>query len=101
MSLNRVASVDTLAAVPHHDSLDRRSSDASLRVRRLSFNPVPQDLDSAMLMPEDPYIETIGAFEVPQWKRLRKWSWRHCHDWEGTHGTKRSCPCYLLIHLTG
>ncbi|KAH6895120.1 hypothetical protein B0T10DRAFT_477102, partial [Thelonectria olida] len=96
MSLNRVASVDTLAAIPHHDvssSRDRRSSDASLRVRRLSFNPVPQDLDSAIMMPDDPYVETVGAFEVPQWKRLRKLSpfgywlhWLHWRHWRHDGG---------------
>lgn len=75
MSLNRVASLETLAVPPghSHDVRDRRVSDASLRVRRLSFNPVPQDWESVPLRPDDPYVDTVGAFEVPQWKRLRKW----------------------------
>lgn len=72
MSLNRVASLETLAVPPghSHDVRDRRVSDASLRVRRLSFNPVPQDWESVSLRPDDPYVDTVGAFEVPQWKRL-------------------------------
>ncbi|KAF7541993.1 hypothetical protein G7Z17_g11832 [Cylindrodendrum hubeiense] len=72
MSLNRVASLETLAVPPGHlhDARDRRASDASLRVRRLSFNPVPQDWETVPLRPDDPYVDTVGAFEVPQWKRL-------------------------------
>ncbi|KAK7416108.1 hypothetical protein QQX98_005436 [Neonectria punicea] len=72
MSLNRVASIETLAVPPgqSHDIRARRASDASLRVRRLSFNPVPQEWDSTSVRTDDRHVETVGAFEVPQWKRL-------------------------------
>ncbi|KAH7274648.1 major facilitator superfamily domain-containing protein [Fusarium solani] len=72
MSLNRVQSIETLSVPPghHHEGRDRRASDASLRVRRLTFNPVPQDYETASLRPDDQHAETVGAFEVPEWKRL-------------------------------
>ncbi|KAM0437421.1 hypothetical protein ACHAPT_001783 [Fusarium lateritium] len=72
MSLNRVQSIETLSVPPghHHEARDRRASDASLRVRRLTFNPVPQDYETASLRPDDQPAETVGAFEVPEWKRL-------------------------------
>ncbi|KAF4976921.1 hypothetical protein FZEAL_6456 [Fusarium zealandicum] len=73
MSLNRVQSIETLSVPPgslhHTDGRDRRASDASLRVRRLTFNPVPQDYETASLRPDEPHVETVGAFEVPEWKR--------------------------------
>jgi hypothetical protein len=75
MSLNRVQSIETLTAPPGHHhgaSIERRGSDASLRVRRLTFNPVPQDFETASLRPDEQPAETVGAFEVPSWKRLRK-----------------------------
>lgn len=69
MSLNRVASIETLAVLPGHiGPRDRRASDASLR--RLSFNPVPQEWESTTNQPEEHRVDTVGAFEVPQWKRL-------------------------------
>ncbi|RGP61918.1 hypothetical protein FLONG3_10386 [Fusarium longipes] len=72
MSLNRVQSIETLTAPPSHHgaSVERRGSDASLRVRRLTFNPVPQDYETASLRPDEQHAETVGAFEVPQWKRM-------------------------------
>ncbi|KAF4999522.1 hypothetical protein FGRMN_2391 [Fusarium graminum] len=71
MSLNRVQSIETLTAPPGRGaSIERRGSDASLRVRRLTFNPVPQDFETASLRPDEQPAETVGAFEVPQWKRL-------------------------------
>ncbi|KAF5020697.1 hypothetical protein F66182_7259 [Fusarium sp. NRRL 66182] len=74
MSLNRIQSIETLAPPPghvFHTPIDRRASDASeLRVKRLTFNPVPQDFETASLRPEEQHAETVGAFEVPQWKRL-------------------------------
>lgn len=73
MSLNRVQSIETLTAPPGHHgaaSIERRGSDASLRVRRLTFNPVPQDFETASLRPDEQPAETVGAFEVPSWKRL-------------------------------
>ncbi|KAF5009031.1 hypothetical protein FDECE_4718 [Fusarium decemcellulare] len=71
MSLNRVQSIETLSVPPghHHEARDRRASDASLRVRRLTFNPVPQDYETASLRPDEQHVETVGAFEVPEWKR--------------------------------
>lgn len=75
MSLNRVQSIETLTAPPGHGaSIERRGSDASLRVRRLTFNPVPQDFETASLRPDEQHAQTVGAFEVPQWKRLREFS---------------------------
>ncbi|GKU18920.1 unnamed protein product [Fusarium langsethiae] len=72
MSLNRVQSIETLTAPPGHHgaSIERRGSDASLRVRRLTFNPVPQDFETASFRPDEQPAETVGAFEVPSWKRL-------------------------------
>lgn len=87
MSLHRVASLETLTVAQsldaqlnpnvhsgqqddhgqHHDGRVRRASDASLRVRKLSFNPLPQEWDPAPLRPDEQ--KSIGAFEVPSWKR--------------------------------
>ncbi|KAF7559588.1 hypothetical protein G7046_g4554 [Stylonectria norvegica] len=77
MSLNRVASLETVvpAGFDHHrrDSSvarDRRGSDASVRVRRLTFNPLPQEWDSQSTSMEEPHAaETVGAYDVPPWKR--------------------------------
>src|SRR5687767_4825014 len=70
MSLNRVASIETLA--DHHA---RRGSDTSIRPRKLSFNPLPQEWDP--LQPNSkpghhqPEQGGVSAFDVPQWKRIR------------------------------
>lgn len=98
MSLNRVASIETLA--DHHV---RRSSDAGHRPRKLSFSPVPQPWDppqpplnkttsgqdhfyerrSSSPQPEQPVFDVdagpVSAFEVPQWKRIRKSRLMSCH----------------------
>ncbi|KAH7326745.1 major facilitator superfamily transporter [Stachybotrys elegans] len=80
MSLPRVASIETLAA----DHRVRRGSDASiashgsLRSRKLSFNPLPQDWDLHALQqgrdkPDDVLSQLaapVSAFEVPEWKRM-------------------------------
>lgn len=78
MSLNRVASIETLT--DHHV---RRGSDASYRPRRLSFSPMPQAWDPPQPLPSkttdhhdffqvpQPGIP-VSAFEVPQWKRIRR-----------------------------
>lgn len=76
MSLNRVGSIETLAALHTR----RRGSDASIQPRKLSFNPVPQDWalssdadprkDDAPTPPSRLYNEPVSAFEVPQWKRV-------------------------------
>jgi MFS family permease len=76
MSLHRVASIETLR--DHHI---RRGSDASLRPRKLSFNPLPQEWDPSQAKPDrsqgidlhqnqDRHKAARGAFEVPQWKRI-------------------------------
>lgn len=73
MSLNRVASIETLA--DHHA---RRGSDASIRPRKLSFNPLPQEWDPAIPDTKpghhQPEQGGISAFDVPQWKRIRMFS---------------------------
>lgn len=92
MSLNRVASIETLA--DHHV---RRGSDAGHRPRKLSFSPVPQSWDppqpslnkatngqdhfygnggDEQQQQQDQYHDDgspISAFEVPEWKRIRKY----------------------------
>ncbi|KAH8177714.1 major facilitator superfamily protein [Sarocladium implicatum] len=69
MSLNRVASIETLA--DHHA---RRGSDASIRPRKLSFNPLPQEWDpqlpDAKPGHHQPEQNGVSAFDVPQWKRI-------------------------------
>ena len=71
MSLNRVASIETLA-----DLRARRGSDASIRPRKLSFNPLPQEWDTSAtdVKPghHQPEQGGVSAFEVPQWKRIRE-----------------------------
>jgi hypothetical protein len=84
MSLNRVASIETLA-----DPLVRRDGEAHHRPRKLSFSPVPQDWvnpqprpNKTILQPgadtpshaQQPIEDTVSAFEVPEWKRIRKYS---------------------------
>ncbi|KAK3328975.1 major facilitator superfamily domain-containing protein [Apodospora peruviana] len=65
MSLNRVSSLETFAILPT-DQRSRRSSDASARARKLSFNPLPQSWDPPTLET----VQAVGAFEVPKWKRV-------------------------------
>ncbi|KAM7211238.1 Major facilitator superfamily domain containing protein [Rhypophila decipiens] len=67
MSLNRVSSLETFAIlqVPT-DQRSRRSSDASARARKLSFNPIPQEWDAPTL----DSVHAVGAFEVRKWKRV-------------------------------
>ena len=73
MSLNRVGSIETLA--DHHA---RRGSDASIRPRKLSFNPLPQEWDPQVpdTKPghQQPEQGGVSAFDVPQWKRIRMFS---------------------------
>ncbi|KAK5663269.1 hypothetical protein OQA88_3696 [Cercophora sp. LCS_1] len=66
MSLNRVSSLETFAIL-HTDQRSRRSSDASTRARKLSFNPIPQEWDP---IPTLDSVQAVGAFEVPKWKRM-------------------------------
>lgn len=78
MSLNRISSIETLT--DHHV---RRSSDAGLRPRRLSFSPMPQAWDPPQPLPskttdhhdfysEGQGVTPVSAFEVSQWKRICK-----------------------------
>ncbi|KAK0731703.1 major facilitator superfamily transporter [Lasiosphaeris hirsuta] len=66
MSLNRVSSLETFAIL-HTDQRSRRSSDASTRARKLSFNPIPQEWDPIPTLDE---VHAVGAFEVRKWKRM-------------------------------
>jgi hypothetical protein len=105
MSLNRVASIETLA-----DYHVRRGSDAGHRPRKLSFSPVPQPWDpphpplsktisghdhfyerrSSSPHPEQPRLDVdagpVSAFEVPQWKRIRK--------------SRLKCPGHIKADMT-
>ncbi|CCC06425.1 unnamed protein product [Sordaria macrospora k-hell] len=64
MSLNRVSSLETFAPLLT-ENRSRRSSDASTRNRKISFNPLPAEWDPPAL----DQIQAVGAFEVPKWKR--------------------------------
>ncbi len=66
MSLPRVASLETFAIAVNQRS--RRSSDASTRGRKLSFNPLPETWNAPVL----DQVNAVGAFEVPKWKRIGK-----------------------------
>lgn len=66
MSLNRVSSLETFAPLLT-ENRSRRSSDASTRARKISFNPLPPSWDPPALE----QIQAVGAFEVPRWKRTR------------------------------
>ncbi|EPE04057.1 major facilitator superfamily transporter [Ophiostoma piceae UAMH 11346] len=74
MSLNRVASLESFSYIPssEHSSRigSRRGSDASISVRsrRLSFNPLPDEWDPIDERADN--IQAVGAFEVPKWKRI-------------------------------
>lgn len=77
MSLNRVASLESFADLPTR----RRGSDAShssLRPRKLSFNPLPQEWAQQQQQqpksdsPHRHDQEPVSAFEVPEWKRIRE-----------------------------
>ncbi|CAK7266867.1 hypothetical protein SEPCBS119000_002249 [Sporothrix epigloea] len=73
MSLNRVGSLESFSYVPTNETsslLSRRSSTASIsaRTRKLSFNPLPDEWDPVDERADN--IQAIGAFEVPQWKRV-------------------------------
>lgn len=68
MSLNRISSLESFS----HLSVEghRRSPSPSSRDRRLSFNPLPESWDPPTSQPG--YLESVGAFEVPKWKRVCK-----------------------------
>ena len=82
MSLNRVASLETFLSAAHTDdgrpvrqTRQRRDSAssyaASERARKISFNPLPESWDPAFTRDDDVPNPAVGAFEVPQWKRIR------------------------------
>ncbi|KAK4251892.1 protein FMP42 [Corynascus novoguineensis] len=66
MSMHRVSSIETFTTVPTA-SRSRRTSDASTRARKLSFNPLPQRWDPPTTIDK---LAAVGAFKVPRWKRL-------------------------------
>lgn len=66
MSLNRVSSLETFT----HLSGRSRSASPASRDRRLSFNPLPESWDPHLGKPG--YLDSVGAFEVPKWKRIRE-----------------------------
>ncbi|GAW20001.1 hypothetical protein ANO14919_094950 [Xylariales sp. No.14919] len=75
MSLPRVGSLETFLSVPTEGERSRRGSIAStapsMRPRRLSFNPLPESWDPVIARDIDHHpAQTIGAFEVPRWKRI-------------------------------
>ncbi|KAI3400460.1 hypothetical protein diail_3081 [Diaporthe ilicicola] len=66
MSLNRVSSLESFSHFASEGQ--RRSPSPSSRDRRLSFNPLPESWDPPTSKPG--YLESVGAFEVPKWKRV-------------------------------
>lgn len=62
MSLNRVSSLETFSSL--HVS---RSPSPSSRDRRLSFNPLPESWDP---VGKPGHVDSVGAFEVPRWRRI-------------------------------
>ena len=69
MSLNRVASLESFSFVPS-EQRSRSGSDVSVRARKLSFNPLPDEWDPPQDRADN--IQAVGAFEVPRWKRIRE-----------------------------
>ncbi|KAI0908920.1 major facilitator superfamily domain-containing protein [Ustulina deusta] len=74
MSLPRVGSLETFLSIPTEEERSRRgsitSTTPSMRPRRLSFNPLPESWDPAIARDIDRPGHSIGAFEVPRWKRF-------------------------------
>ncbi|KAI1333270.1 FMP42 protein [Xylariaceae sp. FL0255] len=76
MSLPRVASLETFLSLPSDGGERSRrgsisSNTPSIRARRLSFNPLPESWDPVIAIRDgDHPAQTVGAFEVPQWKRI-------------------------------
>lgn len=68
MSLNRVSSLETFTHLRSPGS--SRSASPTSRDRRLSFNPLPESWDPHAGKPG--YLDSVGAFEVPRWKRIRE-----------------------------
>lgn len=83
MSLQRVGSLETFVNVPAEGLRSRRgsasSAAASERARKLTFNPLPESWDPVFEDEDDGHLhlgQSRGAFEVPRWKRIRKWLFR-------------------------
>lgn len=78
MSLPRVGSLETFLSIPAEGERSRRGSitsngtSPSIRPRRLSFNPLPESWVPIIPKDIDHPGNTIGAFEVPEWKRIRE-----------------------------
>ncbi len=76
MSLQRVASLETFVNVPTEGRRSRRGSVSSVaaseRARKLSFNPLPESWNPVFDQNHDQLGQSRGAFEVPQWKRIRE-----------------------------
>ncbi|ORY65933.1 major facilitator superfamily transporter [Pseudomassariella vexata] len=79
MSLHRVGSLETFLSIRSEDGgrLSRRDSLSSLvsasdRARKLSFNPLPESWDPIFARDDaQPHLgQSVGAFEVPKWKRI-------------------------------
>lgn len=71
MSMNRVSSLETYTTIPVGGARTRSASEASTRARKLSFNPLPEEWNPPTTT-DQPLA--VGAFEVPKWKRLRRFS---------------------------
>ncbi|ETS87972.1 hypothetical protein PFICI_01800 [Pestalotiopsis fici W106-1] len=73
MSLHRVSSLETFLSVSEDGFRSRRGSDADIgaseRARKLTFNPLPESWDPTPAE-DEPQITSVGAFEVPRWKRI-------------------------------
>jgi hypothetical protein len=73
MSLHRVSSLETFVSVSEDGYRSRRGSDADIgaseRARKLTFNPLPESWDPTPVA-DEPQITSVGAFEVPRWKRI-------------------------------
>ncbi|KAI2628960.1 major facilitator superfamily transporter [Xylaria nigripes] len=74
MSLPRVGSLETFLSCPTEGEVSLGGSIASaapsIRSRRLSFNPLPESWNPVVARDVDHPAQTIGAFEVPRWKRI-------------------------------
>ncbi|KAI1437991.1 FMP42 protein [Xylaria sp. CBS 124048] len=74
MSLPRVSSLETFIGLgadgERSGGVANASPAPSIRSRRLSFNPLPESWDPIIARDIDRPTQTIGAFEVPEWKRI-------------------------------
>lgn len=66
-----------VTAIEEHGGSWSRDTSTSSRHRKMSFNPVGAWTEPAG---EEP---TIGAFEVPKWKRMRRYRQKDCY-WGGS-----------------